>query len=488
MMTSPKRTEREFALAVVRQLREAGHEALWAGGCVRDELLGIVPKDYDIATSARPREVRRLFARTAAVGESFGVIEVIGDRPSPEQPPHMIQVATFRIDEYGEEDEEEAVEVDPRKRTPGRHPKSVRFCSAEEDARRRDFTINGMFFDPVENRLIDYVGGQADLAAKVLRAIGDPHERFTEDKLRMLRGVRFAARFELTLEPATASAISQRAGEVSVCSPERIAEELRKMLTHRHRARAMRLFLELGLARPVLPDVLPMVGLPWGPPRPDTTLPPPGESGEAAQDLWTHILAVLDRLPETPTVPLAFAALLHDIGKPRTVGRTPDRYTFHGHEHVGRRMAHDICKERLKMSNDEVERIEWLVEKHQALCDVRQMRTSKVKMLLGHPGITELLALHRADAEASGRAVDHVEYCEGLLREWNDSDLHPKLLLNGHDLQRAGLTPGPLFKTLLDALLEAQLEGTVTSVDQAWALLRPLIEQSGAATEEQRPC
>jgi poly(A) polymerase len=462
--TSTSLTEREFALAVVRRLREAGHEALWAGGCVRDELLGIVPKDYDVATSALPKQVRRLFARTIAVGESFGVIEILGERLTPEHPHLRIQVATFRIDEYAPESG-----VDD-----GRHPASVRFCSAEEDARRRDFTINGMFFDPIEDRLIDYVGGQADLRARVLRAIGDPNERFTEDKLRMLRAVRFAARFELTIDPATATAIRARASEVSVCSPERIAEELRKMLVDRHRSRALQLFLELNMAPPVMEEILPMVGLPYGPPRPDATLPAPGTSGEATSDLWTHVLAVLDHLPESPSVPLAFATLLHDIGKPRTVGRTPDRYTFHGHEHVGARMAHDICKERLKMSNEEVEAIEWLVDKHQALCDARSMRTSKLKTLLGNPGIHDLLDLHRADAQAAGRSVDHVEYCEALLREWTESDLHPKLLLNGHDLQRAGLTPGPLFKKLFDALLEAQLDGTVATIEQAWALIHRL--------------
>lgn len=465
-MTSPIRSEREFALAVVRRLREAGHEALWAGGCVRDELLGSAPKDYDVATSARPAEVRRLFPRTIAVGESFGVIEILGDRPAPNEPPRRIQVATFRIDEYAPADNDQ------------RHPTSVRFCSAEEDARRRDFTINGMFFDPVANAVIDYVGGRADLTAKVLRAIGDPQARFTEDALRLLRAVRFAARFELTIDPSTATAIQERAADVTACSPERIADELRKMLVDRHRARAMRLFVELNLARPVLPEVEPMLGFPQGLPRAAVALPAPGQSGSAVEDLWSHILAVLARLPDAPSVPLAFAALLHDVAKPRTAGRTPDRYTFHGHEHVGRRMATEICL-RLKMSNDERERIEWLVEKHQVLCDARGMKTSKLKTLLGHPGIHELLALHRADAEASARPVDHVTYCEELLREWSESDLHPKLLLNGHDLQRAGLTPGPLFKKLLDALLEAQLEGTVTTIEQAWALIERLRREAG---------
>ncbi|HZY88319.1 MAG TPA: HD domain-containing protein, partial [Gemmataceae bacterium] len=363
-------TERDFAVEVVRTLRAAGHEALWAGGCVRDELLGLAPQDYDVATAARPEEVRRLFRRTVAVGLSFGVVEVLGPRPL------KAQVATFRSDgAYSD----------------GRHPDNVVFSTAREDALRRDFTINGMFFDPLENRLIDYVGGRDDLDAHVLRAIGAPAERFTEDRLRMLRAVRMAARFELTIEPDTAAAIQSMARGIDAVSAERVADELRKMLVDVHRARGMGLFLDLGLAEPLLPELLPMRGLPQGLPRPDApALPPPGQPGQVAPagDLWEHVLRVLDLLGPAPSFPLAFAALLHDVGKPRTVGRTPERYTFYGHEHVGRRMASDVCL-RLKLSNDERERVEWLVEKHQVLADARQMRPSKLKVLLVHPGIDE---------------------------------------------------------------------------------------------------
>jgi poly(A) polymerase len=437
-------TERDFAIEVVRRLRDAGHEALWAGGCVRDELLGQRPKDYDVATSARPEEVRRLFRRTVAVGMSFGVIEVIG--PRSEDGPLMVQVATFRSDvSYSD----------------GRRPDAVVFSSAREDALRRDFTINGMFFDPLESRLIDYVGGRADLEARLVRAIGDPRQRFTEDKLRMLRAVRVAARFDFAIDPATATAIKEMVSEIRVVSAERIADELRKMLVDRHRARGLRLFMGLGLAEPLLPELLPMVGLPQGLPA------------APAGDLWEHVLSVLDHLGPSPSFPLAFAALLHDVGKPRTVGRTPDRYTFYNHEHVGRRMAAEICL-RLKLSNDERERIEWLVEKHQILSDVRQMRTSKLKTLLIHPGIGELLELHRADALASGRGTDHVTYCERLLREWTAEDLNPPPIVTGHDLTRAGLEPGPIFKHLLDTVREAQLEGTIKTAKEAWELINRL--------------
>jgi poly(A) polymerase len=458
---SATQSERDFAIEVIRRLRGAGHEALWAGGCVRDELLGLIPKDYDVATSALPEQVQKLFRRTIAVGMSFGVVEVLGPRST--EGVLKVQVATFRSDvSYSD----------------GRRPDAVVFSSDREDALRRDFTINGMFFDPLENRLIDYVGGQDDLRARILRAIGDARQRFEEDKLRMLRAVRIATRFELEIESATAEAIRVMAPRIGVVSTERIAEELRKLLIDPHRAHGMRLFMDLGLAEPILPELLPMRGLPQGLPRSDTpALPPPGMPGPAATngsiDLWEHVLRVLDNLGPTPSFPLAMAALLHDVGKPRTVGRTPDRYTFYSHEHVGGRMAGEIC-ERLKLSNDEQKRIEWLVVKHQILCDARQMRPSKLKTLLIHPGIRELLDLHRADAAAAGRSTDHVEYCVQLLRQWTSDDLDPPPLITGDDLIQAGYKPGPIFKKLLDAVREAQLDGTIGTPNEAWDMVKRL--------------
>lgn len=439
-------TEREFAIDVVRRLRAAGHQALWAGGCVRDELLGRLPQDYDVATDAPPEKVQRLFRRTVPVGASFGVVEVHG--PRTDDGPLKVQVATFRSD---------AAYSD------GRHPDAVVFGSPREDAVRRDFTINGMFFDPLDGNLIDYVGGEQDLKARALRAIGDARQRFREDKLRLLRAVRFATRFDLAIDPATEGALKEMAGQITVVSAERIAEELRQLLVHPRRAPGIDLMYRVGLVKPLLPELLPMKGLPQGPPD-----APVG-------DLWDHVLRVLELLGESPTFPLALAALLHDVGKPRTVGRTPDRYTFYYHEHVGRRMAGEICL-RLKLSNAERERVEWLVEKHQFLSDARQMRTSKLKVTLAHPGIRELLALHQADALASGRGLDHVEYCEQLLSEWSAEDLNPSPLATGHDLQELGLKPGPLFKRLLDAVREAQLDGTVTNQQQALELLRRLLD------------
>jgi poly(A) polymerase len=446
-------TEREFAVKVVQRLQEAGYQALWAGGCVRDELLGLIPKDYDVATDARPEVVRKLFPRNVAVGISFGVVEVLG--PRGPAGPLKVQVATFRQEWYDPETGD------------GRRPDEVVFSSAREDALRRDFTINGMFFDPVRSELLDYVGGQEDLRAHVLRAIGDPRERFAEDKLRLLRAVRMATRFGLEVEPGTAAAVKEMAPQITVVSAERIAQELRGLLVDPQRARGVRLLDELGLAGPILPELLPMKGLPQGLPAAPTG------------DLWAHVLRVMEMLGPAPGFPLALAVLLHDVGKPRTVGRTPDRYTFYYHEHVGARMADEICL-RLKLSNDEREQAVWLVEKHQVLCDARHMRRSTLKPLLAHRWIGPLLALHRADALACGRGTDHVDYCEQLLREWDEAELNPPPVLRGDDLLALGLKPGPLYKRLLDAVREAQLEGTVTTRDQALALVKRLLKEGSA--------
>jgi poly(A) polymerase len=275
------------------------------------------------------------------------------------------------------------------------------------------------------------------------------------------------------------------APQIGVVSAERIAEELRKLLVDPHRSHGMRLFMDLGLAQPILPELLPMRGLPQGLPRPDApALPPPGLPGPAATDgtidLWEHVLRVLDNLGPAPSFPLAMAALLHDVGKPRTVGRKPDRYTFYSHEHVGRRMASEICK-RLKLSNDEQKRIEWLVEKHQILCDARQMRPSKLKTLLVQSGIRELLELHRADAVAAGRATDHVEYCEQRLSEWTKDELDPPPLISGDDLIQAGYRPGPIFKRLLDAVREAQLDGTIRTPNEAWDMVEHMRAEEGGS-------
>ena len=438
-------TEREFALDVVRRLQQAGYAALWAGGCVRDEHLGLSPDDYDVATDARPDQLRPLFKHRNEIGASFGVVQVIGPRGTDGEW-LTVEVATFRSDGTY---------------TDGRRPDSVVFSSPEEDAKRRDFTINGMFFDPVKAQLIDYVGGQADLRAKVLRAIGNPAERFTEDKLRILRAVRMATRFDLAIDPETQAAATQMAAQISAVSPERIAEELRKLLTHPNRARGLWLLREFGLIEPVLPEMVPAFTLPQGLPSAPTGT------------LWEHTVRVVEELKGPVSFPLAFAAILHDVGKPRTFARTPDRYTFHRHEHVGKQMAEAIA-DRLRLSTAEKTRIAWLVEKHQYLADAPTMRASKLKPILVHPGIRELLELHRADALATGKGLDHVTFCERMLRDTPPEELNPAPAVTGDDLIAMGLKPGREFKRLLDAVREAQLEGQIRSKADGLQFVREL--------------
>jgi poly(A) polymerase len=407
-------TDREFAIDVVRRLQQSGYEAYWAGGCVRDELLGLHPADYDVATSARPEDVQRTFRRTVAVGAAFGVVEVIGPRREDNTHP-IVQVATFRSDE---------AYVD------GRRPSAVVFSSAKEDAQRRDFTINGMFLDPLTGKVLDYVGGQADLQAKVLRAIGDPRARFREDKLRLMRAVRMAARFDFPIDADTAAAIREMAPELNVISAERIADELRKMLVHRNRAWALRQMDELGLLKQVLPEV---------------------QNG----DIW-RLMEVLDgpRWPEAGPVsfPLAFAALLLRIGK---------------------RAAGKACR-RLRLSNAETERVEWLVDRHEFLCDAPTMRPSQLYPILIHAGVGELLALHRAIAVANGRPATHVDFCEQKLRDTPRDVLDPPPLLTGDDLIALGWEQGPVFKKVLDAVRETQLDGTIMNKEEAIRLAEEL--------------
>jgi poly(A) polymerase len=426
--------KRAFATEVVAHLRSSGFQSLWAGGCVRDLILGLEPSDYDVATDATPEQVMGLFRRTVPVGVSFGVVRVIGPEPVGE-----VEVATFRSD---------GAYLD------GRRPESVTFGSARLDAERRDFTINGMFFDPIGGEVLDYVGGRDDLQAGLLRAIGDPEARFAEDKLRLLRAVRFASRFGFRLDQKTRGAMVAMANQVSVVSVERIAQELRKMLVHRSRAKAMDLAFEVGLIAEILPPLVLAKGLFQG-----KMMQPNG-------DLWDHLLLVLDLLPENPSFPLAFAALLHDVGKPETKGLKNGRMTFHNHEQVGRTIADRICRD-LKLANAERERITWLIEFHQYLGEATKLREAKLKKILAEPGIDELLALHRADALASTGDASHVDYCEHYLRDQPAGPINPPPLLNGHDLARHGLRPGPDTKHQLELVREAQLDRLIHSKKEA---------------------
>jgi poly(A) polymerase len=433
---SESETRRRFALEVVRKLQDAGQVALWAGGCVRDLLLGQMPADYDVATGATPERVMEILPyRAVPVGISFGVVRVL----APRHPGIEVEIATFRSD---------GAYVD------GRRPESVVFSSPELDASRRDFTINGMFWDPVAERLIDYVGGREDLERRVLRAIGDPSARFREDKLRLLRAVRMAARFGLAIEPATGSAIRAMAHEVVAVSSERIAQELRRMLVHPSRVRAMELALELRVLSAVIPQAVRMRGLFQGKP-----MQPEG-------DLWDHTMLVLSLLPPEPTFTLALAALLHDVGKPVTRSFQNGRYGFHNHEQVGSGIAEQVARW-LKLSNFERERVTWLVKYHQYLGEATRLREAKLKRILAEPGIGELLALHRADAMATTGDASQVDYCEAYLRDQPTGPINPPPLLTGHDLTRHGLKAGPQFKVLLDRVREAQLDGLIHSKREA---------------------
>ncbi len=427
---------REFATRVVERLQKAGYQALWAGGCVRDLILGQTPADYDVATAATPEQVMSVLPyRSVPVGISFGVVRVLDPRHHGVE----VEIATFRSD---------GAYVD------GRRPESVVFGSPELDAARRDFTINGMYLDPISNRVIDHVGGREDLDRRVLRAIGDPWARFREDKLRLLRAVRLAARFRLQIEPATAAATRSMAPEVMKVSAERIAQEFRRMLVHPTRTRAMDLALEMGLLAAILPAVVRMKGLFQGKP-----IQPEG-------DLWDHTRLVLSLLPTDPTFNLAMAALLHDVGKPPTRVFQNGRSSFHNHEQAGARIADRLCRS-LKLSNTERERITWLVAYHQYLGEAKRLRESKLKRMLAEPGIDELLDLHHADALASTGDTQHVDYCRYYLVSQPDGPINPPPLLTGHDLVRHGLQPGPRFADLLERIREGQLEGQLHSKKDA---------------------
>jgi poly(A) polymerase len=433
---SDHETQREFALEVVRRLRQAGYQSLWAGGSVRDLILGQTPADYDVATDATPEQViAALPFRTVTVGISFGVVRVRAPRQSGVE----VEVATFRSD---------GAYLD------GRRPESVVFSSPELDAARRDFTINGMFLDPLSDTLIDYVGGRADLENRLLRAIGDPLARFREDKLRVLRAIRLAARFQLRIEPATLTAIKSMAGQVVGVSAERIAQELRRMLAHESRAEAMELAFDTGLIAAILAPLVPMKGLFQGKP-----VQPEG-------DLWDHTMLVLKLLPPNPGFPLAMAALLHDVGKPSTRVLHHGRISFHNHEQVGARIADRVCLA-LKLANTERDRITWLVAHHQYLGEAKKLRESKLKRILAEPGIDDLLALHRADALASTGHTEQIDYCHEYLRLLPAGPINPPPLITGHDLVRHGLEPGARFAMILEQVREAQLDRQIHNKREA---------------------
>jgi len=453
-MARAESAEYRAALGIARRLRDLDHAAYFAGGCVRDLLLGIAPHDFDVATAATPEQVMAAFPRTEAVGAHFGVVLVVdkvdGERVATE-------VATFRNDgAYSD----------------GRRPDAVRFSTdAREDVLRRDFTINGMLLDAlrfdqgdrIEDCVLDYVGGLSDLAAGVVRAIGDPVVRFAEDKLRMLRAVRFAARLGFAIEPRTMAAIQAEAGGIAQVSAERVRDELTKILTEGAARRGFELLDESGLLAQVLPEVVKMKGVEQ----------PPQYHPEG--DVWVHTLMLLEHLPKGASSTLAWGMLLHDVGKPATFtapdpAKPGDRIRFNGHVEVGVAVARGILN-RLRFSNEDAAQILALIQHHMQFGDVMKMKQSTLKRFLRLPQFEEHLALHYADVMSSNKNLGLHEFAKKHLEELGEEQLKPKLLVTGEDLIAAGYRPGAGFKAMLLAAEDAQLEGAIASREDGLRLI-----------------
>ena len=446
----PDTPQFDAALEVLRTLRAAGHEAYLAGGCVRDLLLGREPKDYDVATAATPDVVLRLFPRTFAVGAHFGVVLVADGN---EEGYVQTEVATFRSDgAYAD----------------GRHPDAVRYTtSAEEDVRRRDFTINGLLLDPLQRAddlraaVIDHVNGLADLDAGIVRAIGRPELRFEEDHLRMLRAVRFAARFSFDLDPATLRAIQSLASRIHAVSRERVRDELTKMLTEGQARRAFELLDETGMLAEVLPEIAQMKGVEQ----------PPQYHPEG--DVWIHTLMLLEQLPPDCSMTLAWGALLHDVGKPPTFRRATDRIRFDGHVEIGVAVGAEICR-RFRFSNEETRQVVALIENHMRFMDAPRMKSSTLKRFFRLDRFDEHLALHRMDCLAASGNLENWEFVRERFSAMPEEAMKPKPLITGRELIAAGYPPGARFKEMLRAAEDAQLEGTIATAADALQMVREL--------------
>lgn len=443
---------KDFATSIIQTLRQRGFQAFLAGGCVRDLLLQREPADFDVATSATPEQVMEVFPETYAVGAQFGVVlvplpaELRGNgEESISAKTCAVEVATFRSD-LGYSD--------------GRHPNEVRFSQdPREDVARRDFTMNGMMLDPVSGEVLDFVGGRNDLEAGIVRTIGDPERRFAEDKLRMLRAIRFAARFEYEIHPQTFSAIQDQAREIQVVSRERVRDELTKMLIEGNAQRAFRLLDESGLLQEVLPEISAMKGVEQ----------PPEFHPEG--DVFAHTLLLLEHLPHPCPPMLAWGAVLHDVGKPATFRVAPDRIRFDGHVDVGVKIAEEIC-ERLRFSNHDTAKVLALVDNHMRFGHVSRMKESTLKKFLRMPAFDEHLALHRADSLASHGNLSTYDFIQKKLAEIPPEKIQPAALVTGDNLIAAGYAPGPRFREILEAVEDAQLEGRLVSRDAALEFVR----------------
>jgi tRNA nucleotidyltransferase/poly(A) polymerase len=445
---------RELAQSVCATLQGHGYQGLIAGGSVRDLLLKRAPADFDVATDALPEQVIALFPESLAVGAQFGVVQVWHDQ-------FKVEVATFRADgDYSD----------------GRRPDEVIYTkSPEQDVRRRDFTINGLLMHPESGEVLDFVGGQADLKAGVIRAIGDPDRRFAEDKLRLIRAVRFAARFGFAIEPATLAAIQRRASEISVVSVERLRDELSKILTEGKARRGFELLNETGLLPFVLPEIAAMKGV----------VQPPQYHPEG--DVWTHTLLMIEQLPAGTPATLAWGVLLHDVGKPptfRPISETGDRIRFDGHAAVGERMGEAICR-RFRFSNEDTEQIVALIANHMRFKDVDRMRTATLKRFVRMPRFDEHMELHRLDCTSSHRHLNAYNFIQSMLAETPNEEINPPKLLTGDDLLAMGYRQGPVFGQILGTLEDAQLEGKVGTKEDAAQFVRSKFKPKGSARSEE---
>lgn len=429
-----------LAYSIAKSLKDKGFIAYFAGGCVRDHLMGQKPQDFDIATTATPDQVEKIFPKTVPVGKQFGVMLVVeSDIP--------FEVATFRC-EGGYQD--------------GRHPAHISFTQPEEDAKRRDFTVNGLFYDPFEKKVIDFVDGIKDIPGKMIRAIGDPEARFNEDKLRLLRAIRFAATLGFEIEKRTWEAIRKKAAEIHAVSPERIREELVKMFTRPGAARGFVLLSDSGLMKEVLPEVEGMKGVA----QPENFHP--------EGDVFEHTRLLLANLQFPASTILAFSALFHDIGKPKTSAVRKGRLTFYEHSEEGAKIAASVMK-RLRFSNEEIEGVYECVANHMKFMDVKKMRAGKLKQFISRPYFGEEMILHRIDCLASHGMLDNYEFLKEKLKEYANEELKPKPFVNGNDLIAMGMTPGPAMKPVLEELYELQLEGAHKTREEALAWARQKI-------------
>ncbi len=450
------KAEEKLARRIVETLQSEGEAAYFVGGCVRDRLLGRDIQDWDVATSAPAATVRALFERSEEVGAAFGVVLVHGEGAT-------VEVATFRKD-FDYQD--------------GRRPERVTFTSSvEEDVRRRDFTINGLLYDPIADKVLDLVEGQKDIAKRLVRAIGNPLERFEEDHLRMLRAVRFAARLEFEIEVGTLTAIRKSAPAIKRIAAERIREELTRILTEGGARRGLELLDATGLLTEILPEVAALQGVEQSPQH-----HPEG-------DVWTHTLLLMENLPADASVTLAMGALLHDIGKPATFERGPDRIRFYGHVQAGVEIGERICR-RLRFSNAETEQILALIGNHMRFMHLQQMRPSKLKMFLRQPDFAEHLELHRLDCSASHGKLDNYEFAREALATFGDEGLRPTPLVTGKSLIADGFQAGPSFSKIIEAAEAAQLEGAFDTkeagmewVRQRWSPPDGQATEAGAADD-----